>query len=227
MKFDTPTKIAKSVPSEIIDILGPPPLLSTEESKVYYAMLGYLANDIPPDDMITWLLLKDLVDHRIEMARYRRLKGALLQKVHNVRVQRNIAQLRTNLDAELKALRTQADRDCESLRRDVHDLQERQKKMGEVTAHLEAKLAATNEAYSQAIRRWEQHRATEQDLVNGLDDWIHDHQKIDRLLEIAERRFIVTRRELEQHISGFRKELRSKFQKVIDGDVIEAETQAA
>jgi chromosome segregation ATPase len=145
-------------------------------------MLGYLANDIPPDDMITWLLLKDLVDHRIEMARYRRLKGALLQKVHNVRVQRNIAQLRTNLDAELKALRTQADRDCESLRRDVHDLQERQKKMGEVTAHLEAKLAATNEAYSQAIRRWEQHRATEQDLVNGLDDWIHDHQKIDRLL---------------------------------------------
>jgi hypothetical protein len=42
-------------------------------------MLATVADSMRPTDIIAWLLIKDLVDHRVEIARYRRFKTAVVQ----------------------------------------------------------------------------------------------------------------------------------------------------
>ena len=44
----SPIARAESIPDEIREILGPPPLLSTEDAKLYEAMMAYFAQSIRP-----------------------------------------------------------------------------------------------------------------------------------------------------------------------------------
>jgi hypothetical protein len=67
-----PTAVASPIPPEIQELLGPPPLLPNEDTKLYYALLGSLAQTIRPTDVIAWPLIRDLADRRIDIARYRR-----------------------------------------------------------------------------------------------------------------------------------------------------------
>jgi hypothetical protein len=85
------TKIAAvdSIPPDIMELLGPPPLLNSEEANLYYGMLTSFARSIRPGDLITWMLIKDLADHRVEMARYRRMKVALMAASHKGRIYRD------------------------------------------------------------------------------------------------------------------------------------------
>ena len=39
-----------------------------------------LAREVAPRDIIAWMLIKDLADHRLEIARYRRLKSLLIER---------------------------------------------------------------------------------------------------------------------------------------------------
>ena len=76
---NAPTAPLDIIPPEILELLGPPPLLPSEDAKAYYATLAFFARSIRPgEDLITWMLIKDLADHRAEIARYRRLKAALV-----------------------------------------------------------------------------------------------------------------------------------------------------
>ena len=76
----SPVTPMNSIPADIQEMLGPPPLLSTEDEKLYFAFVAKLAQPIPSPDIITWMLIKDLADHRFEIARYRRLKSRLIQR---------------------------------------------------------------------------------------------------------------------------------------------------
>ena len=73
------TTLVDAIPRDVLELLGPPPLLSTEDAKLYHAMLAHIAHSIRPEDLITWMLVKDLADHRVEIARYRRFKTGIIQ----------------------------------------------------------------------------------------------------------------------------------------------------
>jgi hypothetical protein len=62
------------IPSHIQALLGAPPLLMSEDSKVYNDLLGRFADCIQPNDIIEWLWVKDITDHTWEIRRLRRLK---------------------------------------------------------------------------------------------------------------------------------------------------------
>src|SRR5215831_9151277 len=100
-----PTAVASPIPPEIQELLGPPPLLPNEDTKLYYALLGSLAQTIRPTDVIAWLLIGDLADRRIEIARYRRFKAALIKARYDEKVKEQLSdRLRTiqYVCAELK-----------------------------------------------------------------------------------------------------------------------------
>src|SRR5947209_996874 len=67
-----------SIPADVLEMLGPPPLLSSEDERLYFAIVAQMARPIPSPDIVTWMLIKDLADHRFEIARYRRLKARLI-----------------------------------------------------------------------------------------------------------------------------------------------------
>src|SRR4051794_20554113 len=67
------------LPAEIVKILGPPPILVSEDEDLYYATLARFAKEFRPNDMTDWFLVKDLADLRVEIARCRRIKKAVLE----------------------------------------------------------------------------------------------------------------------------------------------------
>lgn len=111
-----PSRLAKQLPSEVREILGPPPILSTEDSTIYYATLAWFAKDLQPADLITWLLVKDLADHRIEIARYRRFKTTMLARIYHARCETLISDEDRKLADQVKELRKQADQERHAIR---------------------------------------------------------------------------------------------------------------
>src|SRR4051794_8383556 len=106
-----PARLAKQVPPEVREILGPPPILSSEDSTIYYATLAWFAKDLQPEDLISWLLVKDLADYRVEIARYRRFKAALVRKDFDSNYENLIKDAGRKLADQLKELRKQADQE--------------------------------------------------------------------------------------------------------------------
>src|ERR1043166_8482647 len=87
--------IKEDVPANIRAMLGPPALLPGEDAAIYEEILAHFAHEVAPRDIIAWMLIKDLADHRLEIARYRRIRTALVR--HSV--DRSNTTLRSQADS--------------------------------------------------------------------------------------------------------------------------------
>ena len=188
------TAIARvdSISSDIREILGEPPLLSTEDKKNYDAMMCYFAAEFQPgeSDLILWCLLKDLADHRIEIARYRRIKAALIPNAHQSTAKGSDEDGRSNATG-LK---------CK--RRAMGEMT-KQEAIDDYAAGLDMSL---EEMFSELqARGWETgflSAANGANNIAGSDAWIGYLERIDELLTAAENRFSVTLNDIERHVSG-------------------------
>jgi hypothetical protein len=105
--------------------------------------------------------------------------------------------------------------------------EELSKRLVELHKKNTAGHAAREKKHAQDLATLEALKVSPHDLCAAvLDEWIHDFQKVDALLEIAEKRFGETLHELERYICGFGEELRKRIDKIIDGDVMDAPTAA-
>jgi len=73
-----PATLADTVPRLVREFLGRPPLISCESEVLYWAMIASLAEWIAPTDLLTWFQIKDVVDARIDIQRWRLLKAELI-----------------------------------------------------------------------------------------------------------------------------------------------------
>jgi hypothetical protein len=94
--------LSRTIPPEILEILGPPPLLSTEDKDLYYATLARFAKDLAPSDLVTWLLIKDLADYRVEIQRCRRGKLANARQGYSIHVESRLANTKLQLRGTLQ-----------------------------------------------------------------------------------------------------------------------------
>jgi len=72
------TKSAPKIPPEIRALLGPPPLLISEDPTAYETLLAIFGARMRPTDEIEWIYLKDCVDLTWEIQRYRRAKAGII-----------------------------------------------------------------------------------------------------------------------------------------------------
>jgi hypothetical protein len=208
-----------SIPADVLEMLGPPPLLSIEDEKLYVAILAKIARPIRSPDIVTWMLIKDLVDHRFEIARYRRLKTRLIQRAADQGGARGEAASGAGRSesqlCNYAALRVASrgiygndPRFNELVDQEMRDIRERE-------PALELQLRGSIEAP-------EVQPPADDDFVGGFGSWIDDHERVDVLLRGAEHRFAQALREIERHISGLGRLLRDDWDKVVDGEVISA-----
>lgn len=87
---------AALVPAEIRELLGPPPLTSSENVTAYERMFSRVALAIGPGDFIEWTWVRELVDLGWEIARVRRAKAVRLAMARK-------AAIRKLLDADRDA----------------------------------------------------------------------------------------------------------------------------
>jgi len=203
--------VAIPIPIEILEILGPPPILSTENEKVYYAILACFAKDIRPTDTVTWFNIKDLADSRVEIERIRRVKAGLINRALKLPSNTAPATPRSPLWRSIAAWRlartglTANDPDWD--RRLSKECEKDQLKYERQEA--EARSAAENDTSGQ-------------DLVAVFNNWINEYQQADLLQSYAERRFSSALYDLSHHINGLGRDLRETLERAIEGEIVES-----
>jgi hypothetical protein len=65
---------------KIKSIIGPPPVLSTEDAEAYNNMLLYYMKSVGPRDFLIQMLVKDLVDADWESLRFKRHKAWAIER---------------------------------------------------------------------------------------------------------------------------------------------------
>jgi hypothetical protein len=219
MEKHVPSVVAlNSIPADVLEMLGPPSLLPAEDEKLYLAVLAKIAQPIRSPDIVTWMLIKDLVDHRFEIARYRRLKTRSIQRAADQERARSrpgaehtekpYPSLHTiaALEVAIRGVYGNDPRFEELVEQEVRDMQAREEA-------LELQRRGSIEAA-------EVQPLSDDDFVGAFGNWIDDHERIDVLLRGAEHRFAQALREIERHTSGFGRLLRDDWDKVVDGEVI-------
>jgi len=218
--------VAKYIPQEIVDILGQPPILSTEDKDLYYATVARFAKDVAPKDIITWLMIKDLVDYRIEIARCRRFKLAIVRQAHADRIRQATQDRKKTLEYQLKNLRGSADAEHKKTASlTPYDASRIEKRNAEVEAWLEENAAAARDECEQTIKAWEAHLPNEEDFAIVFPNWIVNHDHLEKILLNAEEKFFGTLRQIERHIFGFGKALREEL-RIIEGEVLQQKIEA-
>lgn len=93
-------------------MLGKPPLLATEDSNQYDALLAELAREVRPSDFIEWLWVKDIADLTWDIFRYRRIKASYVDgRFRSALVQQlNLALKRDKRASDKSALHFDLDR---------------------------------------------------------------------------------------------------------------------
>ena len=205
-----PTKLTETIPPDILDILGAPPLLDIEEADHHGAMIARLVDAIRPRDVITWMLIRDLVDHRFDVARYRRIKAELMRHADPQAIEHQITLLRRRLLSDVQMLTDKAEA---SLTAGPCGGDETR---AAIRARLAQDIARRQAVIGKAITDLEQSCSTEQELARRFESWAPQQERIDGLLETAERRFRTTLGDLERHLDGFAVALRANLDKIID-----------
>ena len=216
MRKKTAVTPTKCIPVKIAELLGPPPLLSTESEKLYYEMMADCADLIRPRDLITWLLISDLVYHRIEMARYRRIKTALMQPAEQPTPHQGDVELEKSWEDEAMIAMRALEADSPLARNKISNTVWRVTQR-DLDEYVGAKLAAQRAEDKQRA----EDNTTEADTVRPVENWIRQHEQIDVLLRIAEQRFHATLDEIDRHIHGLGRSLRAELDRVIEGEVSE------
>jgi hypothetical protein len=213
-----------SIPEEVMGVIGNPPLLSNEDKLNYYTMVALFAKSIKPDNLIAWMLVQDLTDYRVEIARYRRLKVAALQRAARKEISDQIQDRQTRLNREVSALNVAAQREMQEFAKN-HSKEESAKKKEEIDSELAVSIANAERDAERQIDSIRNRQPTDKEFVEiaypryGICS-IDSFERIDALLRSAEARFFATLHELERHLDGlgarFREELEAEARKVID-----------
>lgn len=215
-----------TIPADVLEMLGPPPLLPPEDEKLYFAIVATMARPIRSPDIITWMLIKDLADHRFEIARYRRLKSRLIQSAADQKRARHQEALPEGDRFEQSESLMKSYAACavaargfdrnhpqfeqlidEQLQRDICERDAARE------AERQAKLQRSHEQPEVQPR-------TDDDLAGAFGNWIDDVERIDLLLRVSEQRFTQALREIERHVFGFGRLLRDDRDKLIEGEVV-------
>jgi len=77
-----PAPLSPSIatPDELRELLGPPPVLGSEDDRAYDAIMGRLTQSLAPRDFVEQLLVKEVADCFWEVRRYTRQKTLTMER---------------------------------------------------------------------------------------------------------------------------------------------------
>ena len=221
MENATAQSLMKPIPAEVLEIFGNAPLLSTEDSARYHAMIAAFAEHVDPGDFITWCYIKDLADCRTEIWRYRRMKARIVNNAHRAVIDKRIAGFQSALKeapAEIRA-RWAKQAGEEMTKRGLYGA-EYEKFVADQQPHIEAEIKARQNSLQKTIDYWRAYVPDESDLAAELHVWIGSHRTLDEQISMAEEKYAAALEDLERHLFGFGKALRGDLHKIIEGEIV-------
>jgi hypothetical protein len=208
--------LLQNIPEDILELLGRPSMLSTEDGTLYYATIAFFAKSIRPDDLILWFLIRDLADHRVEIARYRRMKTAWMERGRSRWITDQIQSIRGNLNDRTRQLKESAEQQKAAIAKSNKAPEEIEKNKNDIDAKLAADIAKLQADAQPDIQYWRNLPPSDQQFVDAKSHWIRDVPTLDLLLNTAEERFSATLYEIERHLSGLGRLFREEAHKLLD-----------
>ncbi len=200
------------IPDAIRQLLGPPPILSTEDEHLYYATIETLAKDINPDDIIIWFLIKDLADYRTEIARYRRFKVAWLKSIYTGKLRSAVGNVYSVSREQIASMIKERDEHLGRIRQQHSlDYEQREKYTKKTVRYYNKQIRKKEMRVDEVEAKLLLSQPNESDFAGALTAETTSEQ-IDQALATAEQNFLSTLRELGRHIFGFGKKLRERLQ---------------
>jgi hypothetical protein len=217
----TTQSLMKPIPGEVLEIFGDAPILSTEDSARYRAMIAAFAEHVDPGDFITWCYIKDLTDCRTEIWRYRRMKAQTVDNAYCAIIKKRVDEFRTALARAPAEIRTRL----------VTAATEEIKQRGlagdayatfvaDLETRIEAGIKARQDDLKERIDYWQTCEPDESELAGELHVWIGDHRALDQQISLAEEKYAAALEDLERHLFGFGKALRGDLHKIIEGEIV-------
>ena len=234
-----------------ISLLGPPPRLEGEDVAVYEELMARLHRDLKPRDVIEQIWMRDIVDNTIEILRYRRFRTKLL---NSLILEAREKALNSAVDDELNRLVDEEwepppEVQQKSLLDQIREEKERRRKLEkgidlppsrpepepepepESESWAECKERLQEEpAVVEKLRKVRESVQSELDLEHiAAEEFVgvlHDIERIDNLISIAERRRNAVVHEMDRHRAEFAQRMREKLHEIEDADFQTIETKA-
>lgn len=196
--------LAAKIPALIRELLGPPPIVWSESETVYWGMIGSFMDTVQADDIVGWFLVKDWVDARIEVGRYRKFKNELINEPRRELIQRQIHAWKKGVetdalavDAEVEKVIDAAIEVAKQAGKTEDELEAITEKICEENCH---RAEAAEQAALEQVALWESTTTDERDIAVLFKQWIGNVQRIDPLLIQAEERAAIAQSELHAHL---------------------------
>jgi hypothetical protein len=213
--------LMKSIPDEVLEIFGDEPILSTEDTIRYRAMIAAFAEHVDPGDFITWCYIKDLTDYRTEIWRYRRMKAQTVDNAHRAVIEERVDGFRTALAKAPAEIRTRLITAAnEEIKQRGLAGDEYTKFVADLEARIEADIKVRQDGLQKNVDHWSAYEPDESDLAGELHVWIGQHSALDQQISAAEEKYAAAVEDLERHLFGFGKALRGELHKIIEGEIV-------
>jgi len=187
--------------AELKKLFGPPPVLSTESTDTYYAIMAAFVKCFAPGDFMVQMFMKDLTDSTWDAMRYTRHKTLAMERKYRQRLEYKAA--RAKEAAQRKRLAAPVKKDDE----DCTPVEKRSFELLEVF-----------ESSADDLKKIFDTPPTELDHARALQDGIEYYERLDALLGEA----IARRNDALEQIGLYRQVLGHRLRGVSD-DIIDAE----
>jgi hypothetical protein len=234
-----------------ISLLGPPPRLEGEDVAVYEELMARVHRDLKPRDVIEQIWMRDIVDNTIEILRYRRFRTKLLNSlvlearekalnsavddelnrlVHEEREPPPEVQQKAVGDGLFDQLRKEKKR-RRKLEKGIDLPPSRREPEPEPESWAECKERLQEDpAVVEKLRKVRESVQSELDLEHiAAEEFVgvlHDIERIDHLISIAEQRRNAVVHEMDRRRAVFAQRMREKLQEIEDADFQTIETKA-
>jgi hypothetical protein len=158
MSNQNPTgKRLSLIPPDVQQLWGPSPVLASENHEAYQRLALGIAESVKPNDVLDWLMVKDVVDLSWEIRRLRRFKAKSIEILPNHLSSEDIDRLRLRAGGEVKLGAILEDAVVEEL----FDTLQQYAAIDALLASAELRRAAA----LREIERWRSHRRKGSDEV--------------------------------------------------------------
>ena len=208
--------------TELRDLFGPPPVLSSEDAKAYDAMLVLILKSLHANDFIEQMLGKDLTDATWEMKRYSRHKALVIERQY--REQQEMEEVEEAEEAE----ETEQVEESAAVEGAQSEQVEEVKPAGAPTTQFERMLELA-EVVDSVVPDCDEiilGPVEELEYAAALENSVNYYERLDRLHSVAMSRRDDILRQLDFYRQGLGRHLRQVSNDIIEGEVLETKEEA-
>jgi hypothetical protein len=214
------------LPTELHILLDDPPVTNRDDAALHELTFMGLAHAVKPRDFIEWLILRDMADHRYEIAWGRRLMAGFVRHARKNYKVKEIVELWNPYEEKLKKLNDTIRAD---LAKQIGQLKGEPEKVKTDTERLQAEakarcLESDKEVRLKAQKEWAPvQRAIDEELTDAdfFKDWIGPYEHLLNLVQRAEQKFDNDLRRLDEYRHGLGESLRKSAREIIDAELEE------